>query len=175
MQLADNLIIRNDDGVMYLTTQTVTTQQGETITTTQQIVQSTPVPAQPLQNTQLVLPQGFATTPGGLINGVMSFVLVIATLLVFFYLILGAFEWITSGGDKGKTEAARNKITASIIGLIIVAASYAILTLVLQFLGFSGLNDVFRSTGNIYGVPERAETELGEVIQATPSATPTTN
>jgi hypothetical protein len=86
--------------------------------------------------------RGFATDIGTLINAVLSFVMVIAALLVFFYLIWGGIEWITSGGDKGQTEKARNKITAAVIGLVILAASYAILTLVLRFLGFNNLNDV---------------------------------
>lgn len=94
--------------------------------------------------------KGFATDFGGLINGVLSFVMVIAALLVFLYLIWGGIEWITSGGDKGKTESARNKITSAIIGLVVVAASYAILTLALNFLGFSSLNEVF-TTKNING------------------------
>ena len=86
--------------------------------------------------------EGFATNFGNLLNGVLSFVMVIAALLVFLYLIWGGIEWITSGGDKGKTESARNKITSAVIGLIVVAASYAILTLALNFLGFSDINDV---------------------------------
>jgi uncharacterized membrane protein YjgN (DUF898 family) len=89
--------------------------------------------------------RGFATDFGSLLNAVLSFVMVIAALLVFLYLIWGGIEWITSGGDKGQTEKARNKITAAVIGLIILAASYAILTLVLRFLGFQNLNDVLNN------------------------------
>ena len=77
--------------------------------------------------------------------------MVIAAVLVFFYLIWGGIEWITSGGDKGKTESARNKITSAVIGLIVIASSYAVLTLALNFLGFSNLNDVFSQTKNING------------------------
>ena len=94
---------------------------------------------------------GFATSFGGMMNGLISFVMVIAAVLVFFYLIWGGIEWITSGGDKGKTESARNKITSAVIGLIVIAASYAVLTLALNFLGFSNLNDVFSQTKNING------------------------
>jgi hypothetical protein len=94
---------------------------------------------------------GFATSFGGMMNGIISFVMVIAAVLVFFYLIWGGIEWITSGGDKGKTESARNKITSAVIGLIVIAASYAVLTLALNFLGFSNLNDVFDQTKNING------------------------
>lgn len=94
---------------------------------------------------------GFADSLGGLINGVLSFVMVVAALLVFFYLILGGIEWITSGGDKSKTESARNKITSAVIGLIILAASYAILQIILQFLGFEDVNSAFTNVKNIDG------------------------
>ena len=94
---------------------------------------------------------GFATTFGGFMNGIISFVMVIAAVLVFFYLIWGGIEWITSGGDKGKTESARGKITAAVIGLIVIAASYAVLTLALNFLGFSDLNAVFDNSKDING------------------------
>lgn len=89
---------------------------------------------------------GFAPDIGRLINAILSFVMVIAALLVFIYLIWGGIEWITSGGDKGKTENARNKITSAIIGLIVLAASYAILQLALNFLGFEGgIQELFGS------------------------------
>lgn len=106
-----------------------------------------------LSNTQVDPGKGFATDFGGLLNGLISFVMIIAAILVFLYLIWGGIEWITSGGDKGKTESARNKITAAVIGLIVVAASYAILTLALNFLGFTDLNDVFTSSRGISGEP----------------------
>lgn len=79
---------------------------------------------------------------GGLLTGLLNMVMFIAALLVFAYLIWGGIQWITSGGDKGKTEEARNKITAAIIGLAVLAASYAIFLIVTSFLGvgnpFSG-------------------------------------
>lgn len=83
---------------------------------------------------------GFFTDIGQLFNTILRFVLVIASLLVFMYLIWGGIEWVTSGGDKGKTESARNKITAAVVGLIIIAASYAIFTLILKALGIGDIN-----------------------------------
>jgi len=77
---------------------------------------------------------GFFSNIDSLIVGALNFIMAIGALLVFVYLIWGGIDWITSGGDKGKTENARNKITAAIIGLIILAAAYAILSLVLAFL-----------------------------------------
>lgn len=72
---------------------------------------------------------------GKLVTGLLNLVMFVAAILVFAYLIWGGITWITSGGDKGKTEEARNKITAAIIGLAVVAASYAIFLLVTGFLG----------------------------------------
>src|SRR5690242_5668833 len=56
-----------------------------------------------------------------LIQGLLNMVLFVAALLVFAYMIWGGIQWITSGGDKGKTEEARNKITAAVIGLAVLA------------------------------------------------------
>lgn len=82
--------------------------------------------------------QGYASDIGAIISSMLNLVMLIAAILVFMYLIWGGIEWITSGGDKSKTENARNKITAAIVGLIVLAASYALLQLALSLLGFSG-------------------------------------
>lgn len=92
---------------------------------------------------------GYATNFGNLFSSLLNVVMLIAALLVFAYMIWGGIEWITSGGDKGKAESARNKLTAAIIGLIIVAASYAVITLIVQFLGFRDFNNVFDDIGTI--------------------------
>ncbi len=93
---------------------------------------------------------GFALNIGTLISSLLRVTMILASLLVFGYLIWGGIEWITSGGDKSKTESARNKITAAVIGLVILAASYAILQLLLSFLGFQGgLDSVLDSVGTI--------------------------
>lgn len=75
------------------------------------------------------------TEIGKLISAAVGTVIIIAALLAFLYLILGGIKWITSGGDKAGMEEARNKITHAIVGLIIVGASWAIMSLVQNFLG----------------------------------------
>lgn len=100
---------------------------------------------QTLSQDEISLPTGFATDFGILINALLSLIMILSALLVFLVLILSAFQWITSGGDKGKVDGARNRITAAVIGIIVVSASYAILTLVLRFLGFADLNEVLNS------------------------------
>lgn len=72
---------------------------------------------------------------GQLISALVGALLIISALLAFFFLILGGIQWITSGGDKAGMEAARNKITHAIVGLIIVGAAWAIMILIQNFLG----------------------------------------
>ena len=93
---------------------------------------------------EVEVPSSFFTDIGSLISSVLTLVMAIGALLVFLYLILGGIDWITSGGDKTKTEGARNKITAAIIGLIVLAAAWAILTIALNFLGAGDLNSLLQ-------------------------------
>jgi len=77
------------------------------------------------------------TDIGALISAVVGTLLIVSALITFVYLILGGIQWITSGGDKTAMEAARNKITHAIVGLVIVASAWAIMALVQNFLGIS--------------------------------------
>jgi len=72
---------------------------------------------------------------GVLITSLISFFIIISFITAFFFLLQGALGWITSGGDEGKVEAARNRITQAIIGLVIVVAVWALFGLVQDFLG----------------------------------------
>ncbi|MBI3955479.1 hypothetical protein HY338_03475 [Candidatus Gottesmanbacteria bacterium] len=79
---------------------------------------------------------------GQLFSSIIGFMLFGATLWMFFQLILGGISWISSGGDKGKMEEARHRLTNAITGIFIVFASWSIYIIILNFLGISpiGLN-----------------------------------
>lgn len=64
---------------------------------------------------------------GELITGIIGFVIIIAFIVAFFFLLWGGFQWITSGGVPDAVESARNKITHSLIGLTLVVAAWAIM------------------------------------------------
>ena len=74
---------------------------------------------------------------GSLFSGIIGVMLFGATIWTFFQLLLGGISWISSGGDKGKTEEARNRLTNAIIGLGIVFAAWSIYIIILNFLGIS--------------------------------------
>jgi hypothetical protein len=85
------------------------------------------------------------TDMGKLIGALISAVFVIAGLIAFVFLIWGGIQWITSGGDKAGVEAAQKRIQAALIGLIIVVASWAIMSLVARFLGIDIFNLNFQT------------------------------
>ena len=77
---------------------------------------------------------------GKLISNLVGALFIAGFLLTFMMLIIGGIQWITSGGDKQALEKARNGITNAIMGLVIVGAAYAVMTLVGQFFGINITN-----------------------------------
>lgn len=75
---------------------------------------------------------------GNLLAGLIGVMLIMATLLALIQLFQGGLEWISSGGDKTGLENARNRIVNSLVGLMIVFASWVIYIMILQFLGIIG-------------------------------------
>lgn len=78
---------------------------------------------------------------GGLISNIITILFIVAVLLAIAFLVYGGIKWITSGGDKGKVEAARGTIVAALVGLVLVFLSYFVINLVAQFFGLGGLNN----------------------------------
>jgi len=78
---------------------------------------------------------------GVLIKEGINLIIIVAGILVFIFLVWGGVEWLTSGGDKGKTENAQKRITAALTGLAIIAAAWAISKIITYFFGVgSGLD-----------------------------------
>ena len=76
----------------------------------------------------------------GLVAAAIKLILIVAALIFFFLLIIGGIQWMTSGGDKAATEAARGRITAALIGLVIVFAAWAIGSLINYFFNVNIFN-----------------------------------
>lgn len=75
---------------------------------------------------------GGLTFPG-IVSALIRLTVVVAAIVFFFILVIGGIRWIASGGDKAQTEAARNQITAALVGLVIVFAAWAIVALINTF------------------------------------------
>lgn len=74
-------------------------------------------------------PDPNALSLGGLIANALQIVFIAAGLAVLIYLIIGAFRWITSGGDKEAIGKARGTIVNALIGLAILALAFFITVL----------------------------------------------
>lgn len=77
---------------------------------------------------------------GEALSSIVGFLTVVAGIFFLFQFVIGALQWISSGGDKAGISSAQNKITHSLTGFIIVAAAIAIITIIGKFLGFDILN-----------------------------------
>ncbi|HEX6977131.1 MAG TPA: hypothetical protein VF185_02100 [Patescibacteria group bacterium] len=72
-----------------------------------------------------------------LIPSLIGLAFVAGVLIFFFMLLLGAIQWITSGGDKGALEGAKGRLTNALIGIIVLFAVFAIIKLIEGFFGIS--------------------------------------
>lgn len=61
----------------------------------------------------------------GLAN-ILNFVLLIAGLLAFFYVLYGGFVYLTAGGDASKADTGRKIIINALIGVILIFISFSL-------------------------------------------------
>lgn len=87
--------------------------------------------------------QSYAAGGGGvlflqtLIPNLIGLAFVVGVVIFFFMLVIGAIQWISSGGDKGAVEAARGRITQALIGIVVLFSVFAIIKLIEGFFGIN--------------------------------------
>lgn len=72
-----------------------------------------------------------------LLPALITLLFVVGAIIFIFMFMLGAIQWITSGGDKAQTETAGKRITNALIGLTILFSLFAIIKLIETFFGIS--------------------------------------
>lgn len=84
-----------------------------------------------------------------IVLNVISLFFAVGGIGVIIYFIWGAVDWIMSGGDKEKIAGARKKMTNSLIGLLLLSLSFAIIRVVGAIAGFDPLGNLqIRGLGN---------------------------
>lgn len=81
-----------------------------------------------------------ALTIPNMISGAISLLMLVVALVFFFTLIIGGLKWVMSDGDQKAVEGARSQITNALIGLAIVFAAFAIMTLIGKLFAVDFLN-----------------------------------
>src|SRR3989344_3184316 len=95
-----------------------------------------------------------ANTGGGLVgflSNVLRFIAIAGGMWALFNMVLAGFQYISSGHDPKQTAVAWQKIYMSLIGLVIIVASYA-LAAILGFLLFGNATAILNP--QIYGPGE---------------------
>lgn len=65
-----------------------------------------------------------------LIQSAATYFLIFGILLALIFITYAGIQWIMSGGDKTKVEAARGRIIYAIVGLVIMLLAYFIVKLI---------------------------------------------
>lgn len=88
-------------------------------------------------------PRQFAIT----IATLWQTIILVGGLAFLLFFLQGGLTWITAGGDKGKIEEARGKITQGLVGLSVLAASYVIIKFIETAIGMNLLNISWPTAG----------------------------
>jgi len=77
------------------------------------------------------------TSIGSIISFLLPYILVLAGLVMFIFLIIGGLGLMTSAGNPEKMKAAQGKITSAVIGFVIIFISYWLARILEILLGIS--------------------------------------
>lgn len=76
------------------------------------------------------LPAKTNATIADLLSLVLQYVYIIAGIILFFFLVIAGFSYLTAGGDAKKIESAKGKIGSALTGFIIIFIAYWLTQLV---------------------------------------------
>ncbi|OGY31319.1 MAG: hypothetical protein A3A57_02005 [Candidatus Woykebacteria bacterium RIFCSPLOWO2_01_FULL_41_12] len=100
------------------------------------------------------------TDLGKLLSNALILLFFFAAVLAFIFIVVGGIQWITAGGDKMAAQSARDRITAAVVGLLIVVAAFGITWIITSVFGIN----IFQP-GGVSNFP-------GTTTPAFPDATP---
>ena len=75
-----------------------------------------------------------------LLSNIIGFITLLGGLFFIVYLFLAAFDWLSAGGDSGKVEKARNRMTQGVLGLIVMVMAYSIIGIISHIIGLDLIN-----------------------------------
>lgn len=91
------------------------------------------------------------TDIGQLLSNALGLLFFFAALLAFVFIVIGGIQWITAGGDAKAASAARDRITAAVVGLLVVVAAFAITLILGRVFGIDLFNFAFPGTTQTAG------------------------
>lgn len=74
---------------------------------------------------------------GNFVGNLIGIVYTVAAIVFLFMMIWGAFQWMTSGGEKEGIAAARKRLTYAIIGILLLAVTFFLAGIIGRLTGFT--------------------------------------
>ncbi len=72
-------------------------------------------------------------------SGIRIFLSILGIIFLIMILYAG-FLWMTAGGEEGKVEQAQTLMRNAVVGLVIILASYAITSFVVEAISSAGID-----------------------------------
>lgn len=72
-----------------------------------------------------------------ILSNLVTLIYSVAAVVLIFMILWGAFDWLTSGGDKEKLENAKKKLINAFVGIMLFAIAFAVIQVLGQFTGFT--------------------------------------
>ncbi len=88
-------------------------------------------------------PTAYPDNISDIISTALKLIFPAAGVLLLFYLIMGGFSLMTSGGDPKGMQAAKGQISSALIGFVIVFAAYWIVQIIGIILGLDDIRNIF--------------------------------
>src|SRR3990172_7232986 len=76
----------------------------------------------------------------GFLPAMVGLAYVVGTIIFFFIFLMGAIQWISSGGDKASLEGARGKLSNALVGIVVLFSTFAIIKVIEAFFGINILS-----------------------------------
>lgn len=71
-----------------------------------------------------------------ILNRGIELLFIVAGIIFVFMIVISAVQWIVSGGDKEGIGKARGRLTAAIVGIVLLSLAFVIIRVVGQITGF---------------------------------------
>ena len=79
-------------------------------------------------------------TVATVLSNIIGSLTVLGGLFFVVYFFMGAFKWITAGGDSGKIEKARDQMIQGVLGLLVMVISYSLIGILSRVIGLDLIN-----------------------------------
>lgn len=74
------------------------------------------------------------------LSNIIGSITILGGLFFVVYFFMGAFGWISAGGDSGKIEKARGQMIQGVLGLLVMVISYSLIGIISSIIGLDLIN-----------------------------------